>query len=408
MRILFVSRWYPFPPNNGSRIRVFNLIRHLASQYEVDLISFASEPVDEGMIDGLRPYCRKIWFTNYDPERNGTSSKLLGYFSSRPRSVVSSYNDELQRQVDEAEKHGEYDLLISSQVDMAPYTQNWQASPKIFEELELTSLYEQSYEGNAPLQRLRNRMTWWKQMQYLPSVLKGFQGCTVVSEQERRRALGVLPESVPIEVIPNGVDVDYYQGDFGPRQADTLIYSGALTYSANFDAIRYFLGEVLPLVKEKRPTARLLITGSTKGVDLNALPAAEGVEFTGYVEDIRPIIARSHVSVVPLRIGGGTRLKILEALALGTPVVSTGKGAEGLDLIPGQEFLRADTPQTFAAAILDLLDSPPLVERLSCQGREAVEQRYDWKKIGKKLDAFLQQTLVGTPFTGRRGKDGDI
>ncbi len=395
MKVLFVSRWYPYPPNNGARIRVYNLIRHLASQHEIDLISFTTEPVDQRKLDGMRTYCRKVWFADYEPERNGPMSKALGYFSSRPRSVVSSYHKELQRQIDDAERKGGYDLLISSQIDMAAYTQRWQASPKIFEELELTTLYERSMEGQSAPERLRNQLTWWKLTRYLPGVMKDFQGCTVVSEQERMRALGVMPDACPVEVIPNGVDVDSYREDYGQREADTLVYSGALTYSANMDAMQYFLRDVFPVIKKRRPNARLLITGSTKAVDLSRLPIVEGVEFTGYVEDIRPVIARSQASIVPLRIGGGTRLKILEALALGTPVVSTSKGAEGLDLTPGQDFIAADTPQAFAAAILDLLESPSLTERLSCQGRQTVESRYDWKLIGKQMDTFLQQVLAG-------------
>ncbi len=396
MKILFVSRWYPYPPNNGSRIRIYNLIRHLAARHQIDLIAFCSEQVQDSQLAGLRPYCGKIWTTPYDPDRNGKLSKVLGYFSARPRSVVSSYSQELQNQVDAAERSGQYDLLISSQVDMAVYTQKWQASPKIFEELELTTLYEQAMAGESASRRLRDRLTWWKNICHLRKAMAGFQGCTVVSQQERERALASIPAAGPIEVVPNGVDVAYYRGDYGQRQPSTLIYSGSLTYFANLDAMQYFLADIFPRIKALRPDARLLITGSTNGLDLSTLPDVAGVELTGYVEDIRPVIARSQVSVVPLRIGGGTRLKILESLALGTPVVSTTKGAEGLGLSDRKDYIAADTPEDFANAILEVLDSPKLAERLSCQGMKTVESRYDWKIIGQKLDAFLEQTLMGS------------
>ncbi len=385
MKILFVSRWFPYPPSNGSRIRAYNLIRHLSRQHEIDLIAFHDELWDESCLEGLRPFCGQIWSTLYEPERNGQLSKLLGYFSPRPRSMVSSYSHELQRQVDAAERSGKYDMLIAFELDMGVYAQKWSASPKVFEELELTSLYEQS-RGS-----LRHRLTWWKYTQFMPRLMRGFQGCTVVSEQERELVREVIRDQSPVEVIPNGVDTQHYQGDFGLKQADTLVYSGALSYYANLDAMQYFVGEVFPLVKARRPNARLLITGSTKGVDLSALPAVEGVEFTGYVEDIRPVVACSQVSIIPLRLGGGTRLKVLESLALGTPVVSTRKGVEGLDLKPGQEYLPADTPEEFAEAILRVLENPPLSEALACQGRALVEDRYDWKTIGKRLEAFLQR-----------------
>ncbi len=390
MKILFVSRWFPYPPDNGARIRVYNLIRHLARHHEIDLISFRDETWDESHLEGLRPYCDRVWSIRYEPERNGQISKLLGFFYRRPRSMVTSYSHELQQQVDTAERSGKYDLLLSSEVDMGVYTQKWSATPKVFEELELTSLYEQSLQG------LRGRLTWWKYTHYLPQMMSSFQGCTVVSERERQRVRAVVPDTCPVEVIPNGVDTQHYQGDYGPRQADTLVYSGALTYSANLDAMQYFLGEVFPLVKARRPNARVLITGNTEGVDLSTLPEADGFEFTGYVDDIRPVVARSQASIVPLRLGGGTRLKVLESLALGTPVISTSKGAEGLDLTPGRDYLAADTPQSFADAILEVLENPMLAGSLSCRGREAVEARYDWTMIGQKLDAFLRQALPGS------------
>ena len=184
--------------------------------------------------------------------------------------------------------------------------------------------------------------------------------------------------------------MEYYSGNHGEAIADTLIYSGALTYHANFDAVNYFLHDIFPLIQKECPDARLYITGSLEGVPLDQLPENDAVAFTGYLDDIRPAIARSWISIVPLRVGGGTRLKILEAMALGTPVVATSKGAEGLELIPDHDIVLADTPATFAESVLSLLNDPARRLQLSAHGRRIVSTKYTWQKIGQQFIEFVE------------------
>ncbi|MCX7856163.1 MAG: glycosyltransferase family 4 protein, partial [Anaerolineae bacterium] len=191
--------------------------------------------------------------------------------------------------------------------------------------------------------------------------------------------------------VPNGVDPEQYQGDFGPVEPDTLVFPGALTYEANFEAMRFFLGEIFPRIRQARPRATIYITGRTDGVDLSRLPLGDGVVLTGYLPDVRPRVARSAVCIAPLTLGGGTRIKILEAMALGTPVVATSKGAEGLEVMPGRDLLIADDPEAFAAAVVRVLEDENLRAALSAAGRRLVAERYDWRVIGQQLTAFLEQ-----------------
>jgi glycosyltransferase involved in cell wall biosynthesis len=272
---------------------------------------------------------------------------------------------------------------------MTPYVAALSTVPKILEDLELTMLYERFAKERRLLKRLRGGLTWWKLSHYVADLLPVFDGCTVVSDRERECVLQVSPGYGPIGVVPNGVDVVHFAGDFGAPEIDTLVYPGALTYSANLDAMEFFLGKVFPLIRAERPDVRISITGKTDGVALDRLPRDDGVVLTGYLDDVRPTVARSWACVVPLRVGGGTRLKILEALALGTPVVSSSKGAEGLDLIAGRDLLIADGPADFAAAVLRLLHEPALRETLSRNGRRAVEAAYDWPIIGQRFNDFI-------------------
>jgi len=174
----------------------------------------------------------------------------------------------------------------------------------------------------------------------------------------------------------------------------SLVFAGSPTYKPNLQGARWFLSLVYPQILERMPVAHLRMTGSTRGVDLQSLPRHGGYELTGHVPDIRPVVARSWVSVVPLQTGGGTRLKILESMALGTPVVSTSKGAEGLDVTHGENILIADDPAEFAGHVSAVLENPALRARLASRGRDLVRSRYDWDVVGPRFCEIVEQAAA--------------
>lgn len=393
MKVLFISRWFPYPPDNGSKIRVFNLVRHLALTHEVDLVSFASEAIAQEQLAAMRRYCPAVDVALYKPFKPHRLKALLGFLSRRPRSVVDTYSVEMQQLVGRAVRERSFDVVIASEIDTAPYALVLSGMPRLLEDVELSAIYERLSRQRHPVRKARTWLTSWKLSRYAANLLLAFDGCTVVSEREREQVLQVSLGYCPIGVVPNGVDVDYYAADFGSPEADTLVYSGALTYGPNFDAIDFFLREVFPLIRAKRPHVRLAVTGKLDGVPVDRLPDSDGLVLTGYLDDVRPTVARSWVCVVPLRFGGGTRLKILEALALGTPVVSTSKGAEGLEVTPGKDILIADEPAEFADTTLHLLGDQALREKLAINGRNLVRERYGWDRIGQELNRFLHQII---------------
>jgi glycosyltransferase involved in cell wall biosynthesis len=240
------------------------------------------------------------------------------------------------------------------------------------------------------LARQRARLTWLKMRAYLRRMLPMFAACTVASEAEKEHIQEIAPGYRNLTVVPNAVSLERYAGDFGQPRPNTLVFSGALTYDANFDAAEFYLSQVHPLVLRSVPDALVRITGSCDGVNVGRLPRPDGVEYTGYVPDIRPTVAQSWASIVPLRQGGGTRLKILEAMALGTPVISTSKGAEGLDARDGPEILIADSPQAFAARIIELFNSPALRASLAEAGRRLVRANYSADQVGARLCNLLE------------------
>jgi len=393
LKILFLSRWFPYPLDNGSRIRIFNLINCLACDHEVDLVTFASEYVSKDRLAAMRRYCRTVEVIQYQSFRPYHWRAVLGFFSRSPRSVVDTYNVKMKLLVEELCRSEEYEVAIASEKDMAPYALLLQGRPRILEDLELMTLYDRFDKQRRLLEKLRNGLTWWKWASYISELLPAYDGVTVVSELERERVIQISPGYQHVEVIPNGADVAHYSSDYGTPEPYTLVYAGALTYHANFDAVDYFLREIYPLIQVKYPKTRLFITGRLDGVAVDQLPGNDGVIFTGYLDDIRPVVARSWVSVVPLRVGGGTRLKILESLALGTPVVTTNKGVEGLNFVSGRDLFVADEPLSFAKAVVRLFEDPALRARSGEAGRQAVKTQYDWQMIGRRFNRFVESVV---------------
>jgi len=337
----------------------------------------------------MRAYCRSVAAVPYKEFNPTRFRALLALFSTRPRAVVDTYNPEMARLVESAMGSETFDVAVMATQRTVPYAHLIDGIPWVWEEVEQASLYEKYASAQNLAARLRYRLMWWKQTNYVRGLLSKCSGCTVVSEQERELILSISPDYPAPVVVSNGVDLEANTGDFGQPKPDTLIYNGALTYNANFDAMEFFLRDVFPLVKALRPSVSLRITGRYDGVPVERLPLGDGAELTGYLDDIRPAVAQSCVCVVPLQVGGGTRLKILEAMALGTPVVSTSKGAEGLKVTHGENILIADDPGDFAQALVRLLGNEDLRNKLSANGRRLVEEWYSWEMCACQLEQLL-------------------
>lgn len=382
MRILFLSAWFPYPPNNGSKLRIYNLLGGLAQYHEITLISLSDEPQGEPAPE-LKKLCQQIHVIQSRPYNPSSIRALSGLFSPKPRVLVAQYDSSVSDLIRDEIGKGHYDLVVASQWYMAAYLDNLPGVPAVFEEAEIGIFEDKAAQASSSLKQLRHKLTNYKMQRYFRHLLARFGACTVASEAERNLLQRMAPEYSGIEVIPNCVRVaDYAEIQVAP-EPNTLIFTGSFRYFANYEAMLWFLQEVYPLVKAQIPAVRLAITGDHAG---KPLPQADGVVLKGFVDDIRPFIAASWLSVVPILAGGGTRLKILEAMALRTPVIATSKGAEGLAAKDGVHLLIADTPQAFAEATIRLLNDPQLRRKLADQGYELVRTKYDWTVI---LPEFL-------------------
>jgi sugar transferase (PEP-CTERM/EpsH1 system associated) len=392
MRILFLSCWFPYPPDNGSKIRVYNLLRALGSRHDVTLLSLAFDPADPGRADELSSFCAEVQAVRHDPYARSKVLSSLRFLSPVP--IVNMPLADMTRAVRGVLDRKAFNVVIASTETMAAYALLAPGSTvRILEEHNSWSrrAWDRYREQSSALQRLRCWISWHKIRRYEARLFPKFDACVMVSEQDRNASLHLLSGyGRRIEIVPNGVDCQRNRPGLTQPIPKTLIYNGALTYDANYDAVRYFLAEIYPLIQEQVPDTSLTITGSTSNVDLGDLSFNESVHLSGYVDDIRPLVAGAWVCVVPIRKGGGTRLKILEAMALGTPVVSTSKGAEGLKVTHGRDVLIAKEPTEFASQVLRLLRDPALRRRLVANARHLVEQRYDWTRIGQHFVDFVE------------------
>ncbi len=389
MKILFLSRWFPYPTNNGSKLRIYNLLRGLSQHHDVTLLSFADQPDVSLEAPEIRAVCSSVHVTpwkEFDPQ---SRQARLAFLSLKPRSVVDTFSAEMAQTITRLLNEPTFDLVIASQLPMAAYYPYFGNTPALFEEVELGLSYGDAHNSSGGLKRLRHALTWFKLRSYFSRLLRAFQACTVASEQERHLLKNVFPSyKKEIEVIPNCVDVQAYENIHADTKLNQLVFTGSFRYHTNYEAMVWFVRDVFPRILRESPQTQLVITGDHAGLPL---PPTTNVTLAGYVEDIGALIAASAVSLAPLWSGGGTRLKILEAMAIGTPVVATSKGAEGLDAKTGEHLFVTDSADQFADYVLQLLRERDLWHHLATNAKQLVQEKYDWGVVLPRFLGIVEQ-----------------
>lgn len=394
MRILFLSTWFPYPPDNGSKLRVYYLLRGLAQRHEVTLVSFAFSTTQPHTPGELNRWCQRIETIPVNPFVFNQTSTLRTFLSPRP--VASRAIPAMTRLSAHILQTSAFDVIIASTGMMVDYAlQAPSGTTLVLEEHNAMTRWAQERYDQAQTiaQRSRAWASWQKSKAYETRMYRKFDLITMVSQEDSHTAIELVANHYPpVEVIPNGVDCTHNRPDLVAHATCTLVFNGSLTYDANYNAIQWFLAQVWPRVRLEAPDAELTITGSVQGVQLNGLSLDDHVQFSGYVDDIRIPVSKATVAIAPIRQGGGTRLKILEAMALGTPVVSTSKGAEGLKVVSGEHLLLADDPERFAQAVLSLLRDSQARQHLADNARHLVETNYDWQQIGRHFVTVIEET----------------
>jgi glycosyltransferase involved in cell wall biosynthesis len=389
MKVFFLSYWFPYPPDNGSRIRVFNFIKALSTQHEVYLMPFLQFDSNPRNAAFLSKYCTIVSMHPLPQPRKSLLS-ALGFFSKRPRTVIASFDRSIFESVQNAIGTVQPDVVVVSMVDVAEYITmgaNQIPSVLIDHNCEFGVIQRTAKLSGSLFSRLRYEMTWRKYAAWEASILRKFNKVVMPTDEDKKKMQDFAPDVRNIEVIPNAADTEYYDPAQWSANPNQLVYNGALTYRPNYDSVLFYKDHIYPELRKIYPDIQLLVTGRYDQLDVRALVDCPGIKLTGYVEDIRDVLYRSIACIIPLRQGGGMRLKIPEALAAGVPVISTQMGAEGLQCEHETHLLIADTPQEFVRAIQRVIEEPDLVETLRVNGRRLVEEQYSWaRNAGQFVD----------------------
>lgn len=401
MKILMLAPYPPYPTRGGGALRIYHLARGLAARHELTLLSFAPDAAAVAALAPMRAFCRVA--TVLGPPRRGLAGRALTTLASPlPDMALRNRSRPFAEALSRLLAAERFDIVQAESIELAGYAllarglaprlalDQFNAEYLLQRRAALTDLRRGlGLRPRALVGGLYSLAQWRKLARYEARLLRELDLVTVVSEEDRAALARLAPAAAArLAVVPNGVDTarvrpGAVRGDMG---AATMIFTGTLDFRPNLDALRWFVGEVLPLVRARRPAARLLIVGRAAGPAALAL-AGEAVEVVGEVPDVAPYIDGSAVYVVPMRIGGGSRLKLLEALAMEAPVVSTPMGAEGIaGLRDGEQLLLAATPRAFADAALRLMADPALGRRLGAAGRAHVAAHYDWSAIIPRLE----------------------
>lgn len=396
MKILVLSTWFPYPLSTGAKIRAYHLIGALARELDVALVSFADERVEPGWLEHMRGICQRVEVVKRSPFARSRVRSLLGWFSPLPSALYAGYSREMEQRARQVTADWKPDLVLSLTVITASYAARLDGVPKVLDIDNVLSRYlrEEYQAASGILRRVRAWAAWQKFRAYERRIFRRFDLCLTVSAADRARVHGDF--GIPLDrlgVVSNGVDIPDACERYDPLPG-SLVFNGSLAYAPNRDAMQYFLAEIFPTIRREYTQARLRITGRLDGTVTDWVPQDGAVELTGYLDDVRPVVGQSWACVVPLRAGAGTRLKILEAMALGTPVITTSKGAEGLEADAGTHLLIADTPGQFAEETLRVLTDPALRDRLSGKARYLVAECYDWERIGQGLRELIKNKFI--------------
>jgi glycosyltransferase involved in cell wall biosynthesis len=386
-----------WPLNTGGRQRSFQILSALARRHQLTLVTTHGRDDDPAGLVRALPHCEAVVSVPYRVPKHGEAAflaALAGSWATRyPADLwkwrVRGFRQELARVLDARA----FDAVI---VDFLFAEANLPRRdvPVVFfaHNVEYLIWKRLAEIEKQPWRKAILDIEWRKMRRAEARVVRRAEATVAVSDADRRLFLADAPDAT-IDIIPTGVDTSYFAPAGAREIPGRLVFSGSMDWYPNEDAIAYFANSILPGLRQQRPDISLTVVGRNPGSSLKELATRAGIGLTGTVDDVRPFIDEAAVYIVPLRVGGGTRLKILEALAMAKPVVSTTVGAEGLTLVPGTHFVAADGEAGFSSAVLSLLADEHARRRLGRSGRQLVVDEHSWERVASEFERTLNGAM---------------
>jgi len=394
MKVLYLIPYSPANPVFGGALRIYHLLTHLHKNHDVTVAGFSTPEEEEQLIKQFPLLAGKTHFVNYPyTDRSTRWSLIKSLFTSHSNWHQLTRSKEFQQKLDWLMATKSFDIIQSEFPVMAMFRYN---SPAV----KIIDSHNVEYDNFKRMAKVKNP---FKKLFYHLEAYKFYreeteacsqQGALFVTSERDISIFNQTVPDVPKYLIPNGVDTNYFKPFNTQPDPHSMVFVGMMKYVPNYDGISWFLDEIFPKILEKVPEATITIVGKNPPQSILSR-ANKNIIVTGFVEDTRPYIEKSAVYVVPLRMGGGTRLKIMEALAVKKPIVSTSIGCEGIEVVNGESIMIADNPDEFAARVIELFTNPKQVADITEKGYELVNNLYRWESIGRQMDVAYKE-LTGS------------
>ncbi|GAB3583426.1 glycosyltransferase [Hymenobacter daeguensis] len=390
MKLFVLLSRFPFPLDKGDKLRAFHQLRYLAGRHEISLFALSDEEVSAEALAQVRPLCRG-GLVVHRLRRPGIARNMARALANgRPLQVGYFYDASAQRQVDGLLRTFRPDHVYCQLIRMAEYLRPHVGGvPMTLDYMDVFSAGMVRRVGQAPVwQRAIWALEAQRLLAYEAAAFDWFQHHTIISDQDRQ--LIQHPRRDEIEIVLNGIDTDFFQPRPDAAKEYDVLFCGNMSYHPNVDAACFLAEEIMPLVRQRHPAARLLVAGTTPAPRVQALASAH-VEISGWVPDIRAAYAAARVFAAPMRVGTGLQNKLLEAMAMALPCVTTPLANNALGGTDGTELLVTKTAQELAQAIIGLLDDPGRAAALAARGQAFVKARYTWAGATARLEALFGQ-----------------
>ncbi len=394
LRILFVSPYLP----SLIRVRPYNLIQYLARQgHQITLLALVPPNEDESGLEALRRWCAAVKTVSL-PRRQTYLNALRALPSRMPLQAAYSRSPEMAALIRHTQAQQAFDVAHVEHMrgsELSPAIKNL---PVVFDSVDSISLLFDRVAQSGPTlkSRLLARFEKGRNHAYEGRLLEQYARVLVTSphDQAALARLATVPQAGDrLVILPNGVNLDYFSPQDTAREPATLIFTGKMSYHANIAAAETLINQIMPLIWQRTPHVKLLIVGKDPPEQLCAQAQDSRIAVTGFVPDLRPYLAQATVSVLPMQYGVGIQNKALEAMAMGTPVVSTPQSVSALQTVPGQDVLVAETPAAIAQAVISLLDDPTRREAMGRAGRHYVETYHNWEKVAERLTSIYHEVI---------------
>lgn len=398
MTILWLNANLLLPLDKGGKLRTWHLMRHLAMHHEISYLSFADPDTTPAQREGMRDVCAHLQIVPRTDPTKGSGAFYVDaarrIFDRLPYAAGKYRSDDYRAKVETLLREGHFDLVVSDFLVPAVNMPRRLPCPSVlFTHNVEAEIWRRHYERQRdPLRRFLFKQQWQRMLRFEADTISRFDLVLAVSDTdgETLQRLYGRELKAPAFTVATGVDTTF----FAPRSAADaspkhLVFTGSMDWIPNEDAMTHFCEATLPLIRAQEPDVTVSIIGRAPTPAVRRLADIPGVEVTGRVDDVREHIGRGSVYIVPIRIGGGTRLKIFEAMGMAKAVVSTTIGAEGLPVTDGRDVIIADSPEAFAASVVSLLRDPARRVQFERAARDLVVTQYDWSAVAGQLEVAL-------------------